>query len=235
MPRRLPRPTFQVVPRAIVAGRSERVGPSRRHQQCLWRGLFHTGAQPLELRRGLLLTRGHGLEQRFITGALGRLPDQRPGDIDFACYEIEVVQVTQQAKSSRARATEEVVVQSLRFLRGFLTVAVDEGRELRGVLIALRGQLLAEDADVRFITMSRGNLAKRISQHQLRAMNQSQIVREVHDLNSPRSSKGPPPPARRWSAERRTMPPEAPRHQSSERGTASLRHPPASRRAPRQP
>ena len=43
-------------------------------------------------------------------GTLSRLPDQCPGDIDFAGHEIEVVQITQQAKSSRARPTEEVVV-----------------------------------------------------------------------------------------------------------------------------
>jgi hypothetical protein len=66
---------------------------------------------------------------------------------------------------TRARPTEEVTVQSLRFVRSFLAIAIDEGCQLRGVLIALHGELLAEDTHVRFIAMSSGNLAIRIGQH----------------------------------------------------------------------
>src|SRR5829696_4007474 len=83
--------------------RSRMLSPmSLRHDQRLRRGLLEPGRQPGELHLRLALAPVDDPAQLGVADAERRLLHRRPGDVDEACEQVEVLQVAQQPERAGA-------------------------------------------------------------------------------------------------------------------------------------
>ena len=72
-----------------------------------------------------------------------------------------------------------------------LAVALGERLEPARVVVALLGELAAEVADVGFVGVRRGDLAERVREVELGAVQEAEVVGEVHVRPSGRARRRP--------------------------------------------
>src|SRR5205085_7385806 len=93
----------------------------------------------------------------------------------------------QEAEPALAAAGEDLGVQAVGLVRRVGAVALDERPQALGVAVAVLGERWAQRADVRLVGMAVRHLAEGLGEVALRALEQPEVVRDVHLSSSPGS------------------------------------------------